>query len=268
MSHTKLKRLCRMLKIPSYAGVGILESLWHLAMRETPRGDIGKIPNADIADSIGWDRDCEELIAALVQCNWIDEHKECRLVIHDWHEHADDSTKKYLTRNNLEFATSQVQCPVIVETSLDNSRNVATNLDLSPIPIPIPTLYLPNTSEGKLLPAMSEVTSKMKDLGFADPDTEASAWWDYHEGNQWMISGKPMANWRLTCSTWKRNAVKYGKFPGVAPIANKSKTPVHGVDFINVELPNGDVAEFNPGFTADDRKDPNAWFDRAKWGQA
>lgn len=85
--------------------------------------------------------------------------------------------------------------------------------------------------EGKLRPSMVEVISKMKELGFADPDTEASAWWDYHEGNQWMISGKPMANWRLTCSTWKRNAVKFGKFPGVAP-KTKSTDPILGVDYL------------------------------------
>ena len=56
--------------------------------------------------------------------------------------------------------------------------------------------------------------------------------------------------------------------PSITQSTPKSSAPVQGVDFINVELPNGDVAEFKPGFTADDESNPDAWFDRAKWGQA
>jgi hypothetical protein len=54
MSHTKMKRLCRRLDSPLWQCVGILESIWHLTARETPRGNIGKLSDEDIAVAIDY----------------------------------------------------------------------------------------------------------------------------------------------------------------------------------------------------------------------
>ena len=90
----KLKRLKRRLQLPQYAVVGLLESLWHMASTQAQRGDIGKWSNEDIAAQLEWGGDETALIEALVGCGWLDEHPEHRLVVHDWHAHADTTVRR------------------------------------------------------------------------------------------------------------------------------------------------------------------------------
>lgn len=67
---------------------GVLELLWDLCASSTPKGNIGRYSNEDIADEIGYDGDPDKLIEALVAAGWLDEDEEHRLVVHDWHEHC------------------------------------------------------------------------------------------------------------------------------------------------------------------------------------
>ena len=101
----------------------ILELLWHLTAREAPRGDIGKLTNEDIALFIDYCGDENELIATLVRCGWLDEDPEYRLVVHDWHIHADESAKKRLARSGESL--------IVLRRVETNSRNVSTNDNLS-----------------------------------------------------------------------------------------------------------------------------------------
>lgn len=136
IGHRKFKKLRLLLELREYAIVGLLECLWHLTARETPRGDIGRISDEDIALALDWDRDPAELIEALVSAGWLDRHAEHRLVVHDWHEHADDAVKKYITRNHLTFASLPVSRPV--QTCSDTSGPVAPNRETSRLPKPMP----------------------------------------------------------------------------------------------------------------------------------
>lgn len=103
VGHTKMKRLCRRLDIPLWQGVGLLESIWHLTARETPRGDIGKLSDEDIALAIDYRGDESKLIEALVSSGWIDREPAERLIIHDWHEHADDAVHNRIARARQHF---------------------------------------------------------------------------------------------------------------------------------------------------------------------
>lgn len=129
MQHTKLKRLVRALKVPQYAAVGILESLWHLTAREAPEGNIGKLSNEDIAAWIDWQGDADGLIAALVTAGWLDEIQVDRLVVHDWHEHADDATKKAIARQKEKVSGN-------VQTSTDKTRLPEPEPEPEPLPVP------------------------------------------------------------------------------------------------------------------------------------
>jgi hypothetical protein len=128
MQHTKLKRLVRALKVPQYAAVGILESLWHLTAREAPEGNIGKLSNEDIAAWMDWQGESDELISALVTAGWLDESEATRLEVHDWMEHADDTTKKALARQKAAVSGN-------VQTFPDKQ---GTSLDKEPLPEPLP----------------------------------------------------------------------------------------------------------------------------------
>ena len=80
-------------------------------------------------------------------------------------------------------------------------------------------------------PLRPEVVLKMRELGFLDPEFEATKFFDYWEGRNWERDGKPMKNWRSSCNSWKINATAKGDFPGVAPIT-KPKEPILGVDYL------------------------------------
>jgi hypothetical protein len=75
-----------------------MEMLWHLTAREAPQGDIGKLTNESIAICIEYEEDPDALIAVLLECGWLDESNEHRLVIHDWSEHSDDTVDNKLAR--------------------------------------------------------------------------------------------------------------------------------------------------------------------------
>jgi hypothetical protein len=104
IGHTKIKRLCRKLRVPHYAAIGILESLWHMTALESPQGNIGKLSNEDIAFGIDWKESEDDLINALVQSKWLDAHPEHRLIVHDWHEHCDDYVDMKVARSTLFYA--------------------------------------------------------------------------------------------------------------------------------------------------------------------
>jgi hypothetical protein len=107
IGHTKMKRLCRRLGIPQWQAVGLLESIWHLTAKEAPRGNIGKLSNEDIAFAIDYRGDESELIEALVHSGWLDRDPVERLLVHDWHEHADDAVQMKLARGRQYFASGQ-----------------------------------------------------------------------------------------------------------------------------------------------------------------
>lgn len=127
----KFKKLCKSLGLPPYAVVGVLESLWHMTARETPRGDIGKLTNEEIAIGIDWDGDPDALVDALIENKWVDVSDRYRLVVHDWHIHADDTTKKAIERSGETFCALVEDCP-------DISRQNPTTDDKKRLPEPKP----------------------------------------------------------------------------------------------------------------------------------
>jgi hypothetical protein len=105
---TKMKKLCKRLNLQLYMGIGILEAIWHLTAREAPQGDIGKLPNEDIALGIDYEGDSDQLIDALVDSRWLDRSDTYRLVVHDWHEHADDALDMRLARSGKLYANGSI----------------------------------------------------------------------------------------------------------------------------------------------------------------
>ena len=150
---TKMRRLCRLLDITLGLAVGTLELLWHLTARQAPEGNIGKLSNEDIALAVDWRGDEDRLIEALVRCGWLDRDEQHRLLVHDWHEHADESVKKKLTRSGRTFILQHH-----VETKGGNVETKGGNGNLpragaGPVPEPGPEPpFSPAVVEGKEAP--------------------------------------------------------------------------------------------------------------------
>ena len=147
--HPKTTNLMRRLQVARYQAVGILESLWHFTMRYAPAGDVGKWSNDEIASAIGWEGNAEVLVAALLATKWLDAGNGKRLIVHDWHEHADQTCKRYIASHNLAFASM----------SLANDSPPVPDPVPDPVPVPDPdteettlpaTAGLPVDSRAKL----------------------------------------------------------------------------------------------------------------------
>lgn len=100
-THPKTMRLCQLLKIPRWQAAGILSCLWEFACDYSPRGDIGKWDDQQIAAGIEWTGNCSELISALTESGWVDLHDEHRLILHDWKDHAPKFIKERLKYQGL-----------------------------------------------------------------------------------------------------------------------------------------------------------------------
>lgn len=96
--HPKTLRFRSLLKVPVPHAVGLLEMLWHWTAKYAPAGDIGHWSNEDIEQGLCWEGESGALIAALVSSGLLDEDDEHRLLVHDWHDHADQAVKKSLQR--------------------------------------------------------------------------------------------------------------------------------------------------------------------------
>jgi hypothetical protein len=110
-----MKRLCRKLNLELWQAIGLLESIWHVTARETPRGDIGKLSDEDIAIAIDYHGDEQKMITALIDCGWIDVSKQHRLIVHDWPDHADDGVHMRIARRREFFVRQGAPGETILE---------------------------------------------------------------------------------------------------------------------------------------------------------
>lgn len=103
--HPKTLALQSMLALDDLQIGGLLERLTAFVRDYAPQGDIGKWTDEQIARGLKWIRaDHAELVDALVACKWLDHDDVHRLLVHDWPDHADDTTHRYLARQGLLFA--------------------------------------------------------------------------------------------------------------------------------------------------------------------
>lgn len=104
-SHPKFRSLQRALKVPMYAAVGLLESVWMLAAQFAEDGDISRFSTQEIADHAGYEGDANHLVETLIACRWLDRNDRS-LTIHDWHEHRPG----YLNDRDRKREKSQKPC--------------------------------------------------------------------------------------------------------------------------------------------------------------
>jgi len=96
----KVRRLSKRLRTGLATTVGHLELLWHFTSKQAPAGDVGRWADDEIADACDWEGDPAEFVDALVAARWLDPCPTFRLVVHDWHEHADDALRKAMRRRD------------------------------------------------------------------------------------------------------------------------------------------------------------------------
>ncbi len=101
--HPKTYILAKTLGIRLPEAVGILEMLWHHANQHTPCGDIGSLPDEAISEAVCWHKKPSSLIDGLVSSRWLEKDLEHRLILHDWPDHCEQSSIKWLEYNHKSF---------------------------------------------------------------------------------------------------------------------------------------------------------------------
>lgn len=92
------------LSIGRAQAVGHLECLWHWTAKYARGGGIGRWNDGAIASAAEWEGDPATFVRVLTDCGWLDKRDDCRLYVHDWHDHADESVHRELARARERFA--------------------------------------------------------------------------------------------------------------------------------------------------------------------
>jgi hypothetical protein len=111
--HPKTMRLARALGCGKAQAIGHLELLWHFTGRLAPQGNVGKWDDTEIAEACAAECDGAVFVSALVQSGWLDVCECHRLVVHDWHEHAERTTHKFLEYHKKPFVDCVGKSPTI-----------------------------------------------------------------------------------------------------------------------------------------------------------
>lgn len=154
--HPKFSDLKVFLKTNKIVALGALEAVWHFCGRFTPQGNIGKYTDSQIESWVEWFGEPGALIDALVQTKWIDRDQRHRLIVHDWHIHADAATKLALKRSGKDFVLPLLeQCRDSVPTVLGLPVPVP-----EPVPVPVPE---PVVVQAPLKNGLPTIPAKMDD---------------------------------------------------------------------------------------------------------
>ena len=130
--HEKTMDLAEYLKIPTCYALGVLEALWHWVARCHKTGDLTGVRPNHVAQAIRFPGSPKILWDALVKARWIDVQGK-KASIHDWSEHADDTTHKFLKRKGVNFCDgTPPYTRNRTRVTEEMSRHVATSSGQSP----------------------------------------------------------------------------------------------------------------------------------------
>jgi hypothetical protein len=156
-NHVKMKRLKRLLGVPLYRAVGILECLWLLCCECCDEGDIGKFSDDEIADYLEWDGDVSELVRCLSDSGWIDPDTTLRLVVHDWMDHAPEYIRERVRKRRAREGKARKQ-RTYVRPKSDNNGHGRDTPPLVPS-IPNPTNPIPTSQSDAEYGGMTDRTN-------------------------------------------------------------------------------------------------------------
>jgi hypothetical protein len=179
MEHPKFAELQALLSLPKYAVLGCLEAVWHFTGRFSPQGNIGKYTDQTIESWVGWTGEQGNLVKALITSKWIDESSEFRLVVHDWHIHADSATRLALKRSKKNFCIQLVHTQSI-HTSYNDVTESALGIDgVAKVSTPS---ALPGAGAGAGAGAKAKASPKAVPSEFVLPAwMDAQLWNDFEE---------------------------------------------------------------------------------------
>ena len=137
--HPKVGDLMQALNIRCRAtAVGYLELLWHFTAEFAPQGDVGRYKVERIEAACDWSGKRGKLVDAFTTSGWIDLQPLYNLVVHDWHDHCDDATRKKLQRLGLPFLSLTEKVTGQCQNLSDTQDSFVCQPHAKPLPEPEP----------------------------------------------------------------------------------------------------------------------------------
>ena len=203
--------------------IGLLEGLWLATAKNCPSGNIGKFTDEEIAIIVDWDGDPGELVQCLVECGWLDECDQHRLIVHDWNEHCPQYVKGNLKKHGRELITQPAKEPAkepakdsATKPSLTNSNQANSNQEDSSV------VDEPQTEPPPLL--VFECNGPVREWKLSGK--QVSEWADAYEGMDILAECKKAKVW--LAANGKKTSKGMGRFlvSWLNKAANVRKTPI------------------------------------------
>jgi hypothetical protein len=190
--HPKTRRLARTLGLDPWAALGLMEAVWAWVRKAARDGRIDLDQWEDLADYLRWRQPAAELTKLLVDAKFVDA-QDGWWWVHDWDQHADDTTRKALDRSGKGFANGAMsrqwrkgESPKQEESSPEVHRNeekvrvtASARPEPEPEPVPVPEpAAAANISDGSTAlnaatppaAAIAEVLRTAMPMGTPPPD--------------------------------------------------------------------------------------------------
>lgn len=120
LTHPKTRRAMKLLGMPTFKVVGILECLTHYAAQYADDGDLSRFDEEDFLVYAGIDPVDTGIFAALHQAGFLDRREDGGYLIHDWKEHAPTFIYDRLRKREQRAGKNPI-CPTLSQPSPENS---------------------------------------------------------------------------------------------------------------------------------------------------
>lgn len=242
-NHVKVRRLKRLLGVPLYQAVGLLETVWLLCSDCCDEGNLGKFTDEEIADYLEWEGPPGMVVNALVEAGWVDRDEKHRLVVHDWLEHCPEFVRERVRKRHMREAKAakkhgdDQEQRTYVRSEADKSGTTADKTgqgrDKPPFVPSIPNPTQPNPTNsiqehsgekaaespetqppkaGRkrpafVAPSVEEVAEYCKKRGNG---VNASYFVDYYTSRGWKLSsGQRVQDWQACVRTWEQRSGQF-----------------------------------------------------------
>lgn len=184
--HPKVAELCFQLMIKKHEAIGHLHLLWHFTMKYAWRdGVLRRFTPRVICEAVGWEKDTDTFINALVHTGWLEEGT---MKVHDWLDYSGKLVKDRLYNE------------IRRKTALNDVSLRKTSATL-----PYPTL--PKDIKTKTVfqkPSVKEIEAYCKERGNS---VNPQKFYDFYASKGWVVGRAPMKDWRASVRTWEKDLV-------------------------------------------------------------
>ena len=179
--HPKTRKLARQLEVRLPEAIGMLHLLWWWCLDYALDGDLSRYGADEIADACDWPASPATLIAALTECQFLDDSGG--LVVHDWEAYAGRLlARREYNRKRMKATRQTVACT----TRAQHVQNTCTTRDKmcsATVPNKTEELKEPSLKEGAFSGEFEHWWVQYQRIGSRADALECYVYWRQHDAS-------------------------------------------------------------------------------------